>query len=69
MFSFLKSNRHSFTMEENEATVLYPLIRKIGDVAGKVVRQRKAGTTKEQVCVLYSSKEQDDREDRKGPQD
>ena len=56
-------------MEENEATVLYPLIRKIGDVTGKVVRQRKAGTTKEQVCVLYSSKEQDDREDRKGPQD
>ena len=34
MFSFLKSSRHSFTMEENEATVLYPLIRKIGDVAG-----------------------------------
>lgn len=34
MFSFLKSNRHSFMMEENEATVLYPLVWKIGDVAG-----------------------------------
>lgn len=34
MFSFLKSNRPSFMMEENEATVLYPLVWKIGDVAG-----------------------------------
>ena len=34
MFSFLKSNRQTFMMEENEATILYPLVWKIGDVPG-----------------------------------